>query len=180
VADRGSWRTGSWDTTRGRTFRENERVRTEGRIRSFTRERGGFRIFLEGDRFPFWVSEANFRFGFPRVGLGIRFGGVFRGGFIAVDDCYLAPYDGYYDSGYYASSYPSSYSAGYLSGVVERIDARYGNVTIVDDTSGRLVTVDMRSTGLDDLRPGDHVELTGSWNRAGLFAALRVDNVATP
>ena len=40
---------------------------------------------------------------------------------------------------------------------------------------------DQRSSriGLDDLRRGDYVSLSGEWLRGGFFAAYRVDNVRT-
>ncbi len=81
--------------------------------------------------------------------------------------------DGYYGAGRYGS--------GYLAGIVDRIDYRRGIAEIRDGRRGAIVTVDLRDTGrgrLDagDLRRGDYVELSGSWDR-NVFAAYSIDAI---
>jgi hypothetical protein len=67
------------------------------------------------------------------------------------------------------------YTSGDLSGVVENVDYRRGSLVVRDDNSGSFVTVAL--TGNDsrfgDLRPGDYVEMSGSWSR-GIFQAYNL------
>lgn len=71
----------------------------------------------------------------------------------------------------------------YISGYVERIDHRRDVLVLREGRGGRRVTVVMprgdrrRGVDLNDLRRGDYVELTGDWERNGLFEAWRIDNV---
>ena len=169
-------------------YRDNERVTVEGKVRSFSRERGGYRMQLDRSGYSFWVPESRMR-NLPRgrnlnVGLSIRLGGIFRGGLINVDAVDWPGYGGYNDPNY---GYNGGYSQqGYVSGYVDRIDFRRSTLWLRDNASGRLIEVDMRDAyqrssriGLDDLQRGDYVSLSGEWLRGGLFAAYRVDDVRT-
>ena len=159
--------------------RNNNHYSDRGRIRSFTRERDGYRVFIEGARYPYWVPASRLGRHQLRVGIDIRLGGIFNGTYVDVDALGW-PGDPYYNDPYYA---PAPYYAdGYLSGRVERVDYRYGTLLLRDDRSGRAIEVDMRATDrrggldLDDLRPGDRVTLDGTWDR-GYFHAYRIDGV---
>jgi len=159
----------------------NNHFSDRGRVRSFTRERDGYRVFIEGARYPYWIPFS--RLGRHRlsVGLDIRLGGIFNGAYVDADVLGW-PGDPYYNDGYSDGGNYNGYADGYLSGRVERVDFRYGRLLLRDDRSGRTVEVDMRSTagrrGLDlsDVRPGDRVTLQGSWDR-GYFHAFRIDGV---
>jgi hypothetical protein len=158
--------------------RNSNHFSERGRVRSFTRERDGYRVWIDGGRYPYWVPASRLGRRQLRVGIDIRLGGIFNGSYVDVDALGW-PGDAYYsDGGYYNNG---GYD-GYLSGRVERIDFRYGTMLLRDDRTGRTVEVDMRSTagrrGLDlgDLRRGDRVTLEGSWDR-GYFHAYRIDNV---
>lgn len=182
-----SWR----NDDRGRSearggYRDNERVTMEGKVRSFTRERDGYRVQLDNRSDSFFVPERHIRNRNDfRVGISIRLGGVFRGGSIYVDTCDYPSggqsYDPYYSgNGGSYGRYDRS-----VAGTVERIDIRSGSLVVRDDDTGRFVTVDMRradrqarAIDLDDLRRGDYVSFSGEW-RGGVFAAYRVDNVST-
>ncbi|HKS22894.1 MAG TPA: hypothetical protein VJZ76_08870 [Thermoanaerobaculia bacterium] len=163
--------------------RNNNHYSDRGRIRSFTRERDGYRVFVEGARYPYWVPFSRLGRHQLRVGIDIRLGGIFNGTYVDVDALGW-PGDPYYNDGYYDGGgyYNDGYADGYLSGRVERMDFRRGTMLLRDDRSGRTVEVDMRPTagrrGLDfgDLRPGDRVTLQGSWDR-GYFHAYRIDGV---
>src|SRR5439155_26194528 len=50
----------------------------EGRISRYQHERGGYRVWVDGGRFPVWIPEARISL-FPRlrVGLSLRFGGYY-------------------------------------------------------------------------------------------------------
>ena len=162
---------------RGTTYRDNDRVTLEGRVRSLDRDRDGFRVLLDRAGYAFFVPQRALRNRARdfRVGVSVRFGGVFRGGSVYVDDVDF--YDGY------GSNY--GYGRESVRGVVERVDYRRGTVTLRDDDSGRFVTVDMvrsndrsnRSVDLNDLRRGDFVTISGTWLRNGVFEGFRIDSV---
>jgi hypothetical protein len=164
-----------------RGYRDNERVTMQGTVRSFSRERDGYRVELDRGGYSYFVPERYVRNRRDfRVGISIQLGGVFRGGSIYVDSCNFPGAGG---------GYHDSYDYGYdrnVSGVVERIDFRRDTLVIRDQRTGRFVTVDMRradrrsrSVDLNDLRRGDYVELSGEWVRGGVFAAHRVDSVSS-
>jgi len=139
-----------------------------GRINRFVHERGGYRVWIDGGRFPVWIPEARISL-FPRlrVGLSIRFGGYY-------DPLgYLDAYD-YYNDGYYGGG---AYSSGLLRGIVETVDYRRGTMVVRDDVSGSFVTTLIRDRRLETLRPGDYVEVAGDWTRSGLFEGLRLEDV---
>jgi hypothetical protein len=141
----------------------------EGRISRYQHERGGYRVWLDGGRFPVWIPEARIGL-FPhlRVGLSLRFGGYY-------DPLgYLEAYD-YYNDGYYGGN--DAYSSGLLRGVVETVDYRRGTMVVRDDVSGSFVTTLIRDRRLETLRPGDYVEVAGDWTRAGVFEGLRLEDV---
>jgi len=139
----------------------------QGRINRYVHERGGYRIWVDGGRFPIWIPEARIGL-FPRlrVGLSIRIGGYY-------DPLgYLEAYD-YYNDGYYGGAY----SSGLLRGVVETVDYRRDTLVLRDDVSGSFVTTIIRDRRLETLRPGDYVEIAGDWTRNGVFQGLRLEDV---
>jgi len=139
----------------------------QGRINRYVHERGGYRIWIDGGRYPVWIPEARISL-FPRlrVGLSLRFGGYY-------DPLgYLEAYD-YYNDGYYGGA---AYSSGLLRGVVETVDYRRGTLVLRDDVSGSFVTTLIRDRRLETLRPGDYAEIAGDWTRAGVFEGLRLED----
>src|SRR5437762_56074 len=158
----------SRDNQRGTNdYRENQRINASGRISSFSHERDGYRVRLEGNDRPFWVPQSSFgnRARDLRAGISIGLGGVFRGGSIYVD-AVSWPNDGYgYDN---RGGYGSGYDRGFVRGVVERVDYRDGTLRVRDEASGRIITADVRSN-LRGVRRGDFVELSGQWIRGGIF-----------
>ena len=163
---------------RGRSFdrgRSSDRGRPffhEGRVSRYERFGSGFRVWIVGAPYPFFIPEARFRL-FPRfhVGLSIRLGGYYN------PLGYYDYYDGAYDGGYYDGGYSSpGYASGDLTGVVESVDYRRGTVLIRDRASDRIVSVVMRGDDprFGDFRIGDYVELSGDWTRIGTFEAYRV------
>ena len=130
-----------------------------GRVSRVEHFGGGYRVWVGGARYPFFISGDRWS-RFPiRVGLGINLGGYWN----------PAGYYDVYDVGPYATS-------GDLHGVVESVDYRRGTAVMRDDVSGSFVTIVLRGNDprLGSLRPGDYVELTGAWNRAGVFDAYNV------
>jgi hypothetical protein len=158
------YRGGSWNNNRSHDYRGGSRQPyfAHGRVSRYERYGGGYRVWLGGVAFPFFIPEARFRL-FPRfsVGLDIRLGGYYNPG-------------GYYD--YYDGA---GYTSGGVRGVVESVDLRRGRLIVHDDVSNAFVTVEMRDYGrqLDDVRLGDFVELSGDWTRTGVFVAYRVDSL---
>lgn len=138
----------------------------EGRISRLNHERGGYRVWLDRGGYSYWVPEARFGLWPLRVGLSIRFGGWWNP---------LGYYD-VYDMGPNGGPF---YTSGDLRGVVENVDYRTGMVVLRDDVSGTFVTALLRGGDprLGDLRPGDYVDLAGSWGRNGYFEAYQLQDV---
>ncbi len=162
--------------------RNNNRFSEQGRVRSFTRERDGYRVFLDRGTHPYWVPASRLGRHQLRVGIDLRLGGIFNGSYVDVDALGY-PGDPYYNDPYYnGGGYSDRYNEGFLSGRVERVDYRYGTLLLRDNRSGRVIEVNMRSTehrrGLDfeDVRRGDLITLAGSWDD-GYFHAYRIDSV---
>ena len=141
-----------------------------GRINRFLHERGGYRIWIDGGRYPIWIPEARISL-FPRlrVGLSLNFGGYY-------DPLgYLEAYD-YYDGAAYGYG-GAAYSSGLLRGVVETVDYRRGTLVLRDENTGNYVTALIRDRRMESLRPGDYAEISGDWTRGGVFEGLRLENV---
>ena len=154
----------SYDRSRGYDSRGRQPYYASGRVSRYERYNGGYRVWISGAPFPFFVPEVRFR-AFPfRIGLSVRLGG------------YYNPL-GYYD--YYDGPAGPVYTSGDLRGVVESVDYRRGTMVLRDDISGSFVTTVMRGDDprLGRLRPGDYVTLSGDWNRSGIFEAYRVDDL---
>lgn len=131
----------------------------QGRVSRVEHYNGGYRVWIGGTRYPFFIPYARWS-RFPlRVGINVNLGGYWN----------PAGYYNVYDVGPYATS-------GDMHGVVESVDYRRGTAVLRDDISGSFVTVVLRGNDprLGDLRPGDYVDLTGAWNRSGVFDAYNV------
>jgi len=66
---------------------------------------------------------------------------------------------------------------GFLRGIVERINFRYGTMTIRDEATGRFVNIDMQrmgGRGLRGLRRGEFVTVSGQWEGGNTFAAYQI------
>lgn len=152
-----------------RSYRENERITMQGKVSSFTKERDGYRMQLDRGRESYWVPQSYFRNRTPRVGISITLGGVWRGGSVYVDDVNW-PDDGAYRG-------RGAYDQQFIRGRVERVDRRDGIVWLREARTGRSISVDLRGNQERLLRRGEYVELTGSWQRNGVFNAYRIDNI---
>jgi hypothetical protein len=173
-----TWRGGDRTSNdSNRTYRNNERVTVHGRVQSFNRERGGYRVQLDRGGYAFWIPDSRMRRGFDiRVGIDISLGGIFRDNAIYVDSVD-------YGSGYGANR--ADYRDDYVRGTVVRVDYRSRTLWLREDRTGRVINVDMRATSrgsridLNDLRRGDRVSLSGDWSRGGVFRAVEIASVRT-
>jgi hypothetical protein len=199
---RGDFR-GSRESYRNGIPRSDGRISMLGRISRYEHGRGGYRIWVGGSLYPYWVPESYFLRHRIGIGLDLRLGGIFRDGSVYVDYLgwpgdpfyndpyyYDAGYDGGYAPGYSASvgTYDGAYAGadneGLVSGTVDSVDYRAGTLYLRDDSSRRVITVDMRrvdgrNSRLDfgDLHPGDRVSLRGAWVDGNVFAAARIDAI---
>jgi hypothetical protein len=131
----------------------------QGRVNRVERYRGGYNVWIGGGQYPFFIGADRWS-RFPvRVGVSVRLGGYWN----------PSGYYDVYDVGPYAT-------AGNLHGVVENVDYRRGTLVMRDDVSGSFVTVVMRGNDprFGSLRQGDYIDLTGAWNRSGVFDAYNV------
>jgi hypothetical protein len=168
---------GSQDRGRDNSsYRDNQRVNASGRVTSFSRANGGYRVQLDRGRESYWIPESRMRNRGSdlRVGISIVLGGVFRGGRVDVDAVSWPNDRGYRDN---------AYRDDFVRGIVERVDYRSGVLLLRDASTRRTIEVDMRDTrrtsrtDLGDLRRGDSVTLSGQWLRSGRFEADGIESV---
>lgn len=166
VGSRGSvdnrGRNGSSD--RGR-YDNRQPYYARGRVNRINRYGSGYRVWIAGAPYPFFIPEAYYYRNRLRIGLMINLGGYYNPG------GYYDYYDGYdrYDN---SDRYDSS-SVGSLRGVVESVDYRRDTFVLRNDATGSFVTVFSRDRR--NVRAGDYVEVAGEWSRSGVFQALDVD-----
>lgn len=141
----------------GRAQAHRQPYFAHGRISGVARYGGGYRVWVAGAPYPFYVPAAHYRRDRFRVGLLINLGGIFNP-------------RGYYDY------YDGRYSRGSLRGYVESVDYRRDTFVMRNDATGSFVTVVMRDR-YRDVRPGDYVEIYGDWTRSGVFQAYEVERV---
>lgn len=140
-----------------------------GRVTRVESYHGGYRVWVGAAPYPFFVASGAWGHYPLRVGLNVSFGG------------YYNPYYGYYNV-YNYGPYGSPYgyynygTAGDIHGLVQAVDYRRGTAVIRDDVTGSFITVVMRGNDprLGSMRPGDYADLSGSWNRSGVFTAYNV------
>ena len=156
-----SYRNGSRnDSYRNGSYGNRTPYYTRGRVTRIDPWNGGFRIYIGGAPYPFFVSDSYYRRNHWRVGVEIALGGYYN------PLGYYDYYDGVYDG--------AGYSAGALRGTVESVDYRRDTFIVRNDATGSFVTVASRSRR-DEVRPGDYVEISGDWTRSGVFDAYRID-----
>ena len=132
-----------------------------GRISRVLRYGGGYRIWVVGTPYPFYIPLAYYRHDRFRIGLSINLGGYYNSG------GYYDYYDGY-------DGYNDGRSDGAIRGVIESVDYRDGSFVVRNDATDSFVTVYSRGRRTD-VRAGDYVELLGEWTRTGVFTAYDVN-----
>ncbi|HEX9981839.1 MAG TPA: hypothetical protein VGF69_01115 [Thermoanaerobaculia bacterium] len=159
-------RGGSYDRNRGGSYDRNrgghgsrQPYHTRGRVSRYDSWNGGYRVWVHGAPYPFFVPLSHWRRSPFRVGVVINIGGYYNP---------LGYYD-YYDG-------PAVTTAA-MRGVVESVDYRRDTFVLRNEATGSFVTV--RSRGgdrdLERVRPGDYVEIDGDWSRGGVFEAYRLE-----
>lgn len=156
----------NWD--RGRSQRNDSYRRHEsrsqhrqphyahGRVSRVHRHGDGYRVWVHGAHYPFYVPARYYHRDRFRIGLMIRIGGWYN------------------DRGYY-DYYDGRRSSAEIYGVVESVDYRRNTFVVSNEATGNFVTVVARGREADRLRAGDYVELDGQWTRSGYFEARDVD-----
>lgn len=147
----------------GSSYGNRQPYYAHGRVSRISPYRGGYRVWIGGAPYPFFISDAYYRRNRFRIGLTIGLGGFYN------PLGYYDYYDGY-NGGYYSDR---RYSAGSLRGTVESVDNRRDTFVVRNEATGSFVTVAMRDRRRD-VRPGDYVELSGDWTRSGIFEAYDV------
>lgn len=145
-----------------RSYGNRQHYHHRGRISNYARYGNGYRVWVIGAPYPFYVPLSHWHRDRFRIGLTIGIGGYYNPG------GYYDYYDGYYDG------YNRAASRGELRGVVESVDYRRDTFVVRNDATGSFVTVVMRDRR-GDVRAGDYVEVSGDWTRSGVFTAYDVD-----
>jgi hypothetical protein len=165
-------------------YNSGRRFIGQGRIERIAPYRGGYRVWLGGWGYPFFVP---FRFYNPfrfRLGWFVGFNAFYDSlGYYSVYGWPPPVNSGPYyrdDSDYRADSAHrdrDADDAGVVRGIVQTIDLHTGRVVINDEVSRQVVTAILppRDQRVDDIRPGDYVELSGGWNRHGELDADRME-----
>jgi hypothetical protein len=168
---RNSSRSGSSRGTynRGGSGRYDNRQRYQhsGRVSRYNRYGDGYRVWIVGAPYPYYIPLAYWSPSRFRIGVSINLGGYYN------PLGYYDYYDPYYDNGGYYDNRASS--RGELRGVVESVDYRRDTFVVRNEASGSFVTVLLRDRNDRDVRPGDYVELSGDWTRSGVFQAYDLD-----
>ena len=147
----------------------SSRYAYSGRVTRVESYHGGYRVWVGGAPYPFFFAAGAWGHWPLRVGLNISLGG------------YYNPAYGYYNV-YNYGPYGNPYAyqtSGDIHGLVQAVDYRRGTAVIRDDVSGAFITVVMRGNDprLGSLRPGDYADLSGSWDRSGVFTAYNVTDL---
>ncbi len=138
-----------------------------GRVSRYERYGGGYRVWVGGAPYPFFVPLSHWHRDRFRVGLVISLGGYYNPlGYYDYWDGYR---DGVYNSGYRASSEAD------FRGVVESVDSRRDTFVVRNEDTGNFITVVLRDRRESLPRTGDFVAVRGDWTTQGYFRAYDVD-----
>jgi hypothetical protein len=144
----------------GGSYRQSQPYYAHGRVSNYSRYGGGYRVWVAGSPYPFYVPLAYWNPARFRVGVTIGLGGYYNPG-------------GYYDYGYYGAR-QDAYSRGEFAGVVESVDYRRESFVVRNEDSGSYITVLLNDRYERIPRPGDVVQVRGDWSTAGYFRAYDV------
>jgi hypothetical protein len=148
-----------WQRSSSRSYSHRQPYYARGHVTRYVPYRGGYHVYVSGCSYPFFVPIAWFNSHHVRVGLSINLGGYYNP---------LGYYD-YYDGPYYETGVRSDFR-----GVVEEVDYRNDRLVVRNEETGNFVTVNLGNRRYDDVRPGDFVEIEGTWTRSSVFLASYV------
>ncbi len=152
-----------------------DRISTQGRITSMTREGNQYSITLNHGEYSYYVPLAMVRNRDLRVGDQIRIGGLVTGDTVSAD---MVAFVGepYYTSDPAYRGVPFG-STGWMSGTVQRADRHLGYLEVRDDSTGEVIKIDVRHMNLRrpvnvwGVRAGEHISINGSWEHRDTFDA---------
>ena len=168
----------------GRGYAGRQPYYANGHVSRYGRYRDGYRVWVGGSRYPFYIPSSYWHRNRFRVGVYVGLGGYYnpRGYYdYYCHDCY----DGYYNDRYDRYSRGRGERRGddlkfvsaTIRATIRSVDAEHGRFVIHADGNDSDVTAIMRGNdrGFDELRVGDYVEIDGDWTRTGYFEAYGVD-----
>ena len=156
-----------------------DRISTHGRVSLAERQGNRYRVRLDHSDYDYFVPVETVGERNLNVGIDVRLGGIVAGDLVNVDMVAL-PGEAYYinDPNYVAVPFPSN--GGWMSGVVQNVNRHLGYLTIMEDSSGRIVKIDVRHmdvrrpVNLWDVKGGDRISINGTWEARGNFDARRI------
>lgn len=164
-------------------YYQSSQTSTIGTVTSVIRQGDIYRVRLNDGTYDYWVPVSMVGSRVLRPGETVRLNGNLNGDVVNVD-LLAFPGEPYYSSEENPNALPYATvpygQTGWMSGTVQRTDRHLGYLVIREDTSGRMVKIDVRHMNTHrpvyiwDLRPGDQMSVRGRWEAPGLFDAMRV------
>ena len=156
-----------------------DRISTQGTITGVTRVGDTYQVSVNNGTYTYYVPATMIMNHDVRVGDQVRIGGTINGTSGVNADYIAFPGTPAYahDPSYMTVPYGQS---GWLSGTVTRSHQHYGYIEFTDDATGLPMKVDVRnmdekrSVNIWRARPGDHINVLGSWENRNTFRADRI------
>lgn len=155
-----------------------DRISTQGRITSINREGDHYRVVLNNGSYAYMVPISMIANRQIRLNDQVRIGGIVAGDNVNADYIAFSGEPAYArDPSYMGVPYGQS---GWMSGTVIRLHQHYGYLDMRDDATGLPVKVDVRkmdekrSVNVWRAKPGDHINVQGSWENRETFQASLV------
>lgn len=143
-----------------------------GRVTRYSPWNGGYRVWIAGSPYPFYVPLAYWNANRFRIGVTIGLGGYYNS--LGYYDYYDGYRDGYYDSYRSNPGYRGNSEADFR-GTVESVDRRGDSFVVRNEATGSFITVVLRDNREGMPRVGDFVAVRGDWTNSGYFRAYDVD-----
>jgi hypothetical protein len=156
-----------------------DRISTQGRITSITRDGDVYRVTLNHGAYTYYVPLSTVRGRELQVGDRVRIGGFVNGDVVNADAIGWSG-DPYFTTDPMYRGVPFG-STGWMSGVVESTNRHMGYVTVRDDSTGVDYKIDVRNMDRSrpinvwGLRAGDHITINGGWENRTTFNATRIE-----
>ena len=155
-----------------------DRISAQGTITNVTRVGDMYQVTVNNGAYTYTVPVSMVNNHDVRVGDQVRVGGVITGNVVNADYIAFSGSPTYaHDPSYQGVPYGQT---GWLSGTVIRPHQHYGYLEFRDDASGLPMKIDVRkmdekhSVNVWRAKPGDHINVLGSWENRETFRADRV------